>query len=184
MGDDWCPLGGRCAQPGCWVDVHNRCEVHNCPMISKEVLGLIRQELRNTHMSAVGNWKARVAELQRHVDALDDKYRPLQDFYEAHQHDELGADRVNELSARVAELEVERYEFETRVGALERAKTPRPVGSVKRDAAPKFLGWCSVAGQWVTVWWDDGWRDADGLRYPTHLLPVPPEPDQSGEGGS
>lgn len=63
MGDDWCPVGGRCAQPGCWVDVHNRCEVHNCPMISKEVLGLIRQELRNAHMSAVKNWKARVAEL-------------------------------------------------------------------------------------------------------------------------
>ena len=70
---------------------------------------------------------------------------------------------------RIEELEAE---------AIERAQAmvPRPVGSVKRDGAPKSLGWCSESKTWTTVWWDDGWRDDYGLRYPTHLLPCPPAP--------
>lgn len=64
MGDYWCPVGGRCAQPGCWGDVHNRCEIHFCPLISAEVLGLIRKEIRKPHMSAVKNWRGRVTKLR------------------------------------------------------------------------------------------------------------------------
>lgn len=125
MGDDWCPIGGVCVPEGCWDDSHGRCDTHNCPLISQNVLREIRDEARRPLETAIDGWQTRVAELEglhavvcaaltERIGEIDAKTRRVAaleadaEKLRIEGADQFwAADEVTELRSRVAALEGE-----------------------------------------------------------------------------
>jgi len=155
-------------------------------------------------------YEERVSELEKYVERVDAQSVPLKNFYEDHQDEAFGVERVRELEADVARLE---EEFREKVFNLEEAKSviyeklrrqyglveemrehvrdynegavqkPRPMSEAPKDEC--LRAWIGV---WADIEWSDGgyWTrvyDEDELQVYPNCWREERDPPEAGEVG-